>query len=188
MRTIRGKPEGWEMPYLPGALIIVPPESTRGKVDRLRRKHDSASAERVTAHITVAQPFRDQPGDEELKMVKQVLAQFEPFRLEYGPLRNFLPHPCIWFDVRPADKVLAIRKALHATGLFNTDLPFTRGFVPHMSITDGAPDAEETGRLFEKLKSKVRGGRFAVSRLVYTRPDWQTKFQVVESLPLGRKK
>jgi len=181
-----GKPEGWEIPFLPGALVVIPPESVRSRVDRLRRTYDPASADRVTAHVTLAQPFRAQPGQAELDTVRAVLGRFEPFRLRFGPLRNFLPCPCIWFEVRPADRVRELRAALHATGLFNTDLPYTHDFVPHMSVTDGAPGPEETAQLFEQLRRRVRGGSFVVDHVTYTRPDWQLRFQTVEELPLGR--
>ena len=180
------KPEGWEHPYLPGALIIVPPLDIRHRVNRLRRRYDPRSADTVGAHVTVAQPFRYEPGQAELARVRRVLAGFEPFTVTFGPLKNFLPYPCIWFDIRPAERVLAMRRALHSTGLFNTDLEYTDGFVPHMSITDGTPDADETLRIYSRLRGRVRGGRFRVDHLVYSRPDWRMQFRAVERLALGR--
>jgi 2'-5' RNA ligase len=180
------KPEGWEIPYLPGSLVILPPEPIRHRIGRMRRKYDSASAHRIPAHISVAQPFRQQPDKAALAQVQAVLVGFEPFGLEYGPLRNFLPYPCIWYEIRPADKIVEMRKALHATGLFNTDLPYTEGFIPHMSITDGAPGPEETQRIFNRIKSRVITGSFQVNSVVYTRPDWQFRFLAVTELRLGK--
>jgi 2'-5' RNA ligase len=180
------KPEGWERPYLPGALIIVPPADIRHRVNRLRRRYDPRSADTVGPHLTVAQPFRCDPDPAELARVRKVLVGFEPFTVTFGPLKNFLPYPCIWFDIQPAERVLAMRRALHSTGLFNTDLEYTEGFVPHMSITDGTPDAEETALIFNRIRNRVRGGRFRVDHLVYSRPDWRMKFHTVERLPLGR--
>ena len=181
-----GKPEGWERPFLPGILLVFPPDRTRAKVDRLRWKLDPDSAAKVPAHITVTQPFRDQPDDEAFARVRDVLAGFEPFEVKYGPLRNFLPCPCIWFRIEPTGMLVEMRRALHATGLFNTDLPHTDDFIPHMSVTDGKPCAEETEELFRDLRGKVRGGRFKVDRLAYTRPDWQLRFLTVAELPLGK--
>lgn len=183
-----GKPQGWEMPYMPGTMVIFPPGPIRRRVDRLRRKYDRRSADRVSAHVTVTQPFRTEPGKPELDLVNEVLGRFGPFALRFGPLRNFLPYPCIWFEIQPAEQVLAIRNALHTTGLFNTDLEYTEGFVPHMSITDGTPDPVETEQLFNRLKARVRGGEFAVDSLVYARPDWRVRFQPVKTLGLGAPK
>lgn len=181
-----GKPEGWELPFLPGALLVVPRGPLLARLNRLRRYHDLASAERSPAHITVCQPFRAQPGAEELARVRAVLAGFEPFEAELGPLRHFLPCPCIWLEVQPADMFLELRRALHATGLFNTDLNHTDDFIPHLSITDGKPDPETSAELYERLRRRVKGGRFAVDRVVYYRPDWQMHFLPVERIPLGR--
>ncbi len=181
-----GKPEGWQIPYLPGALVIMPPEPVLSRVNRLRRKYDARSARMIPAHITVAQPFRSQPGREELEIVQDVLARFLSFKLKYGPLHNFLPYPCIWYEVQPAEKVIELREALHAIGLFNTALPYTRGFTPHMSVTDGAPDSEDTERIYNRIRNRVRIGSFVVESLAYTRPDWEMVCRTVETIPLGR--
>lgn len=179
------KPEGWQIPYLPGALVILPPEPVRRRMERLRRKYDLESAQRIPPHVTVAQPFRQEPNRMALDQVQQVLARFEPLELSYGPLRNFLPYPCIWYEIQPADRILAMREALHSTGLFNTDLPYTEGFIPHLSITDGTPGPEETLRIFNRIRSRVKSGSFICDRLTYVRPDWQFRFLPVSELRLG---
>ena len=181
-----GKPAGWVTPYLAGALVILPPEPVRSRVNRMRRRYDPASADRIPAHVTVAQPFRRQPDAEAFRVAEQVLAGLEPFELTYGPLRTFLPYPCIWYDIQPAGSILAVRAALHATGLFNTDLPHTRGFIPHMSITDGHPGVEETERIFERVRHRVKRGSFPVEELAYTRPNSQMHFRTVRHLPFGQ--
>jgi 2'-5' RNA ligase len=183
--AVTGKPEGWVIPYLPGSLVILPPREVRERVNRLRRKYDPVSAWRIPPHITVTQPFRAEPGAAELALISRVLIDHQPVTLRFGPLRNFLPYPCIWFDVQPAEAVLALREELHRTGLFNTDLSYTDGFIPHMSITDGTPAAESTERLFRRVANRVRGGEFRVDELVYTRPDWQFRFLPVKSFDLG---
>jgi len=181
-----GKPEGWELPFLPGTLLAVPPEPLQSRLDRVRREHDPKSAERAPVHISICQPFREQPGREEMDRVRAVLAGFEPFTVELGELRNFLPYPCLWLEVQPAERILDLRRALHATGLFNTDLEHTDDFIPHLSITDGTPDPETSVELYEQLKGRVKGGKFRLERLIYSRPDWQMHFLPVEELPLGK--
>lgn len=175
------------IPYLPGALVILPPADVRARVNRLRRRHDPMSAWTIPPHVTVTQPFRIEPGAAELELVRQVVMRHEPLVLRYGPLRNFLPYPCIWFEIQPAAAILDLREDLHRTGLFNTDLPHTEDFVPHMSVTDGSPDAATTERLFRRMAGRVRGGRFRASEVVYTRPDWRFRFRPVIAFRLGRK-
>lgn len=186
MKPASRKPEGWEIPFRPGALVILPPDRVRYRIDRLRRKYDPAMAQRIPAHITVCQPFRFEPDHEAFRRVRGVLARFEPFTVSFGPLRTFLPYPCIWYEVQPVERLLELRRALHATGLFNTDLPRADDFIPHMSITDGSPDPEETLVLLKRLAPKVKAGRFPVKELVFMRPDWQMRFRTVALLSLGR--
>jgi 2'-5' RNA ligase len=181
-----GKPPGWRLPFLPGAIVILPPAEVRRRVDRLRRRYDPVSASLVPAHVTITQPFRSEPGAAELARLETIVSRFPAFTLRFGSLGSFLPYPCIWFKVEPFATIVALRRALHATGLFNTDLRFTRGFVPHMSITDGLPRAEEAERLFCRLAGRVKGGSFRVNELVYTRPDWTFKFLPVAELLLGK--
>ena len=183
-----GKPEGWDRPYLPGALVVLVPDDVRRKVDRLRRKYDPVSASLVPPHITITQPFRHEPGNAELALVGRVLMDHKPFALRYGPLRTFLPYPCMWYEVQPVAALLELRAALHETGLFNTDLSHTDDFVPHLSITDGTPDAATTERVFRRIRNRVGQGRFRVTELVYTRPDWQLRFQPARVFGLGRQK
>ncbi|MEO0082454.1 MAG: 2'-5' RNA ligase family protein [candidate division WOR-3 bacterium] len=180
------KPEGWEIPYLPGSLVILPPDPVRQRIGRLRRKYDSLSAQRIPPHITVAQPFRQDPDRTALEQVRQILVEFDPFEVRYGPIRNFLPYPCIWFEVQPADRIIALRNTLHATGLFNTDLPHTEDFIPHISITDGTPGPEETLRIYNRIRTRVKSGSFLVDRVAYVRPNWQLRFLTVTEIKLGK--
>jgi len=183
--TGTGKPEGWLIPYLPGALVVMPPKETQTRIGRLRRRYDPTSAQLIPAHVTVTQPFRNQPERRELGLIQKILRRFRPFRVQYGPLKTFLPYPCIWYEIQPAERLLGIRRELHATGLFNTDLPHTRDFTPHMSITDGSPGPKETERIYHRIKARVGQGSFVVTTLTYTRPDWQMRFKAIEHLSLG---
>jgi 2'-5' RNA ligase len=180
-----GKPEGWESPFLPGALVILPPARVQQRLNRLRRKYDPMSAWTIPAHITVTQPFRQEPDADALMLVELTVGRHRQMAMRFGPLRNFLPYPCIWFEVQPAETLLALRDDLHRSGLFNTDLPYTEGFVPHMSVTDGTPGPVETEELYRKLVNRVRGGDFPATEVVYTRPDWRFRFLPVRAFALG---
>jgi 2'-5' RNA ligase len=173
--------------YQYGTLLILPPPHVAAIVDELRERYDPASAAVCGAHITLTQPFAAEPGEAELMLVGDTLAGFEPFFIHWGPLATFLPYPCIYFAIQPREPVMQLRGALHGLGFFNLALPFSGDdFVPHMSITDGHPDAEETERIFEELHDTVPNGVFPCSEVVYSRPDELFRFQTIRIFSLGR--
>lgn len=180
----QGKPAGWQRPYLPGALVILPPAEIGRRVQRLRRKCDPESAWSVPPHITLTQPFRVEPDASALASVARIIGRARRFRIRYGPLGSFLPYPCVWYAIAPPRPLLSLRRKLHATGLFNTELPHTDDYVPHMSITDGAPAPDEAARLLQRLRGRVKCGDFDVVEVVYTRPDWRLRFRPVMAFRL----
>jgi hypothetical protein len=58
-------------------------------------------------------------------------------------------------------------------------------FVPHMSVTDGYPDAEQTKRIFEELRDVVPSGVFPCTEVVYSRPDGNFRFHTARVFPLS---
>lgn len=172
--------------YQYGTLLILPPPHEAAVVDELRERYDPASAAVAGAHITLTQPFVAEPGEDELASLGATIAGFEPFFIHWGPPATFLPYPCIYFDIRPADPIMRLRRALHELGLFNLALPFSGDdFIPHMSITDGSPDAKETERIFEELRDTAPSGVFPCSEVVYSRPDEQFRFSTARVFPLN---
>lgn len=172
--------------YQYGTLLILPPPHVAAIVDELRERYDPASAAVAGAHITLTQPFAAEPSEAELALVGETLAGFDPFFIHWGPLANFLPYPCIYFAIQPREPVMQLRGALHGLALFNTTLPFSGDdFVPHISITDGHPDADATARIFEELRDTVPNGVFPCSEVVYSRPDEQFRFQTLHTFSLA---
>jgi 2'-5' RNA ligase len=161
----------WQKVYTQGALVIWPPDQVGEVVNRLRHQYDPVSQSYCGAHITITQPFLRQPSSTEWDELCEVVSSFESFEMQYGPLNTFLPYPCIWFEIHPFELVLAIRQALHATGMFNLDLPHTDDFIPHMTITEGLSDIEVTEELFTKLRDEISGGTFICSDIAYIVPD-----------------
>lgn len=169
-----------------GTLVILPPPEVARVVDELRRRHDPRSADIIGAHITLTQPFLREPDAADLARIAAVVAEAEPFTIDWGPLNTFLPYPCIHFEVHPIEAVSRLRGALHALGLFNVALPFSGDdFIPHMTITEGYLDAAETRRLFDELRNSAPSGTFPCTTVTYSAPDRDFRFQPRASFPLG---
>lgn len=178
--------EEWQKAYRSGMLVIWPPDEVRTIVNQLRQRYDPASQAICEAHITVTQPFLREPNRHEWSRINGVLQRFSPFEISYGPLNSFLPYPCIWYEIHPAEKVLELRDSLHQAALFNLEREFTTGFIPHMTITEGLSGPEVDEALLQHLQGLVESGSFPCEDLAYIVPNERFEFKVANSLPLGR--
>jgi 2'-5' RNA ligase len=176
----------WQKVYTYGTIVLWPPEPVRDIVNRLRHEYDPVSQSFCGAHITLTQPFLRQPSSNEWDKLSEVVSGFESFEIRYGPINTFLPYPCIWYEIHPLELVLAIRQALHATGMFNLDLPHIDDFIPHMTITEGQSDLKVTEDLFRKLRDQISGGRFICSEIALIVPDHHFHFGIQRRLPLRK--
>ena len=170
--------------YRYGTLVILPPSNIREAIDKLRKQYDPASQMIFGAHITLTQPFLNCLSVIGLEQLQATAARFKPFLINYGPLNNFLPYPCIYYEVHPTEKILEIRRAMHRTGLFDLSAPHTDDFVPHMSITDGQPDPSRTQEIFRELQKTTVGDSFECSEISLINPDPYFHFKVIHKLPL----
>ncbi len=177
----------WQKVYKYGTLVIWPPDRVGEVVNRLRHQYDPVSQSFCGAHITLTQPFLRQPSSNEWVELCEVVSSFESFEIQYGPIHTFLPYPCIWFEIHPSELVLVIRQALHATGMFNLDLPHTEDFIPHMTVTEGQSDIDVTEELYTKLRDEISGGSFICPDIAYIVPDRVFHFGIQRRLPLGKK-
>ena len=175
----------WGKRFQPGLFIIQPPEDVSLLVNAQRKACDPLSRSYIGAHITVTQPLSRTPSDSEWDLIEQILGNMQPFVIHYGPLKSFLPYPCIWYDVQPAERVLAIREALHQTGFFNLDEGYIDDFIPHMTITEGQSGPEVTKELLEKLQKESQPGSFLCEELVFSVPDQNFYFSPSKRISLG---
>ncbi|MEO0424270.1 MAG: 2'-5' RNA ligase family protein [Pseudomonadota bacterium] len=174
----------WQRAYRFGTLVIRPPARVRAVVDRWRARYDPVSQGYVDTHITLTQPFRQEPTPQALQQITELLRSQRQFDIRYGPLRHFLPDPVLWLEVQPARRVIALRKALHETGLFDLSQPHTEGFVPHMSITEGLSSPQADEALFRQLREQAPAGSFSCRSVTYLRPDARFQFRKVRMFRL----
>lgn len=174
----------WQLDYLHGLFVIWPPDEVRQAVNRLRQQYDPVSQTTIEAHITLTQPFLIPPGDEEWARLAQIVAGFAPFEISYGPVETFFPSPVIYLAIQPRAKVLALRGALHETGLFDLTLPYTEGFVPHMTIAEGRSDKAVDELMLAEVQSQAPQGAFLLSEIVCMTPDERFHFEISHRLNL----
>jgi len=176
----------WQEDFRPGTLVILPPARIRRTVDQLREECDPVSHAWYGTHITLTQPFVNPPQEDDWTRLAQVAAGFDAFQIDYGPLRSFLPYPCIWYEIQPKDRVIAIRTALHDTGLFNLALPHTDDSIPHMTITEGRPGRKVDENLLAELRNRTSEGSFLCAEVTYFLPDAGFHFSAQRTLALRR--
>lgn len=177
----------WQKAYRFGTMVIWPPDEVRAVVNGLRQEYDPASQAICEAHITLTQPLLRALTCQEWAEIARIAASFDLFEITYGPLSSFLPYPCIWYEVHPREKVLEVREALHRTGFFDLDRPYTANFIPHMTITEGqtpsGPPVDEA--LLESLRGRIESGSFRCKDVATIAPDETFHFEVVNRVRLG---
>ncbi len=176
--------EEWQKVYQHGTIVILPPDEIRNVVNGQRETYDPVTASFCEAHITLTQPLLNPLSDTEWGNIQDMLRRFPAFEIQYGPIKSFLPYPCIWYEIQPADKILALRNALHQTGYFNLSLKHTDDFIPHMSITEGLSGPPVDEELLTILQEQSSQGSFICQDAVHIVPDESFCFGVVKRLPL----
>ncbi|MFX0043440.1 MAG: 2'-5' RNA ligase family protein [Candidatus Hodarchaeota archaeon] len=175
----------WQKVYRFGTIVIWPPDAVREMVNAQREIYDPVSQSYCESHITVTQPLRNSLTNNEWDDILDMLKIHKAFKITYGPLNSFLPYPCIWYEIRPQEKVLDIRRSLHDTGYFNLTLPHTEDFIPHMTITEGRSGPPVDSALLEILNNESEQGTFLCEALAYIVPNKDFRFEVIKTLPLG---
>ncbi len=175
----------WQKPYVHGTFVIWPPDPVRATVNQLRQSYDPVSQAICEAHITLTQPFLNTPTEGEWETLAGITSGLAPVEIAYGPLNAFFPNPVIYYEIQPVERLLEMRHLMHATGLFNLKLPYTKGFVPHMTVTESMSGMTADQELLEALSRRVVAGTFTFAHLSYIVPDASFKFHVARQLALG---
>ena len=177
--------EDWQRQYEFGTIVIWPPNEIRQTVNSQRAEYDPVSQAHCQAHISVTQPLSRWLDGEEWHQVSELILRHEFFEIHYGPVNSFLPYPCIWYEIRPSQKILEIRSALHLTGFFNLAIPHPQNFIPHMTITEGFSGPAVDQALLERIRSESTSGSFLCEELAYIIPNEEFRFEVAGTLPLS---
>ena len=178
----------WKNLYRPGTLTIWPHGAIADTANRLRATYDPVSQANCPAHITLTQPFLSPPDDHVLSTLVDIAADTAPFEICAGPIQRFGKSNVLKFDINPKGPILDLRHRLHDTGCFNLSLPFTEGFIPHMTISEYGPiQGESVTELAEELNKTTPTGRFVCSAFAFIVPDSNFVFSEQRRFHLGRK-
>lgn len=175
----------WMKDYRFGTLALIPDGSLRETVDQLRQEYDPESAQTSMAHITLTQPFAKAPAEEELTQIYSLIAEFAKFKTTIGPAITSPKKKLLWLDVGMKEEVLALREVLHATGLFRTDLPLTKGFIPHMTISEVSRDPAEVTEINAVLNERYQPWPMNIESVAWIIPSDNFVFGEHMSFPLG---
>jgi hypothetical protein len=174
----------WQHDYEFGAFYVFPPPEILAMVDKLRSQYDSTSAGYCCGHISLSRPLGAPLTGNQLDEIHKVAASVSSFRVEYGPLITYPPHPGVCFDVRPDERFQELRGKLHATSAF-AGLTYSRDSIPaHMTIAEFGYTWEQSEALRKSLDGKVPKGEFLCDAIEYAVPNENFYFERKLKVPL----
>jgi 2'-5' RNA ligase len=165
-----------------GTLVFLPSGDLRQTGDLLRERFDPVSAKTCAAHITLTQPFRATPNEERLAAL---IAGFKRFEATAGPFVSSPNQKLLWLDIQPAPNILALRDRLHETEMFRTDLPLTRGFIPHLTLSEEPREPAQVAQILTELNSKYPPWKFQFDTVSWIVPEGNFVFREVGRFELG---
>lgn len=168
--------KNWMKDFRFGTLVFVPSNDLKLIVDGLRNEYDPISAKTSMAHVTLTQPFAKAPLKEEIEAIQNIVCSFNKFDIEVGPATTSPNKRLLWLDITPKNSILALRENLHGTGLFRTDLPLTKGFIPHMTISEAGREPVDVDAINSDLNSKYRPWKNLFSSVVWIIPNEEFVF------------
>jgi len=163
--------QSWMKDFRFGTLVFIPTGDLRQTADVLREQFDPTSARTSAAHITLTQPLATAPTDADLEQIEQVISSLTRFNIQIGPATTSPNKKLLWLDVNPKDPILALRENLHRESFFRTDLPLTKGFIPHLTISELPRDDKEVIAINKDLNSKISTWNILFSSVVWIVPD-----------------
>ncbi|RYZ71336.1 MAG: 2'-5' RNA ligase family protein [Proteobacteria bacterium] len=177
--------EDWMKDFRFGGLIFVPSDGLYEKAGSLRVLYDPDSARTSPPHLTITQPFTSAPTDADLARVRQSIRSHSAFQIQIGPGVASPNGKMIWLDAKPSQPLVELRESLHALGLFRTDLPFTRGFIPHLTLSEKPRPSEEVVQALETVERVFDPELCLIDRIIWSTPDEHFFFQEREVFRLG---
>ena len=173
--------------YKHGTFVIWPSGKIRKIVSGLRKMYDPKSQKICGPHIFLTQPFKIKPGEATWKKIDKIAKGFSKFKITVGPVEQFGSSYVIKFNIQPRKRIVELRNRLHKLGFFNTDLPYTKGFIPHMTVSEGALRGDKkVKKVISGLNKKLKKMRFECSEITYIVPNKKFHFNVKRRIKLKR--
>lgn len=160
-----------------GTLVFIPTTDLRSIVDELRREYDPQSAQTSMVHVTLTQPLSKALSKEDVDNIERIIFSTRRFDIQVGPAITSPNKKLLWLDIAPKEPILALRETLHETGLFRIDLPLTKGFIPHMTISEAGREPENVQSINTTLNSKFKSWNILFSSVAWIIPDAKFTFK-----------
>ncbi|MBK8151430.1 MAG: 2'-5' RNA ligase family protein [Acidobacteria bacterium] len=175
----------WQHDYQFGAFYVIPPKEVLAIVDELRARHDPTSASYCCGHISLSRPLKSVLTDDQLDELRLSMSNFPSFKVRYGPLITYPPHPGVCFDIQPNDKFIELKDRVHSTSAF-TGFTYRRDSIPaHMTIAEFGYTWEQSEDLRKDLENKVPSGEFLCDCIEYAVPNNEFFFERKLKVALG---
>jgi 2'-5' RNA ligase len=176
--------DSWMQDFRYGTLAFVPGGELRAVIDELRQRFDPESARTSMAHATLTQPFAEAPSDTQLESVRSLIANAGLVAGQVGPAVTSPNKKLLWFDVLPKEPLVGLRDQLHQTALFRTDLPLTKGFIPHMTISERPRPPEEVSTILTELNQRHGPWPTSFEAVAWIVPNEDFIFEIRELFPM----
>jgi GrpB-like predicted nucleotidyltransferase (UPF0157 family)/2'-5' RNA ligase len=168
----------WMKDFRYGTLVFIPSGELLKTGDQLRSQYDPKSAKFCASHITITQPFTKAPTPDDLLLIEIALQKSASFEIQVGPATTSPNKRLIWLDVNPKPLILSLRDVLHETELFRTDLPLTRGFIPHLTISETGHEPEDVSAIISGLNAKLIGWSVRFESIMWIVPNDDFVFEI----------
>ncbi|MCP4375866.1 MAG: 2'-5' RNA ligase family protein [bacterium] len=165
----------WKDNYRFGTLMLMPPGDISDIVDNLRARYDPESHRTCVAHVSLTQPLLDQVTGAHIETMRDVAGKMRSFEIQYGPV-GLLGSTCVIYKIKPSERVILLRNKFHEIGLFNLSLPYTDGFIPHMTISEGG--IQDVENVLPILNSEHSIGSFTCKEVFHLVPNRDFIFEV----------
>lgn len=176
--------EPWQEEYRHGAFYIFPPAEVARVIDPLRRRYDPASAAISDAHVSLSEPLRRPPTDQQLDELRAALSTAAPFPVTFGPLTQIGPHPGVVLALSPPEPFIALRSLVHSTSLFDGQPTPRAHRPPHVTVAEFISH-DEASTLLAELGPRGISGTFLCDRVTYAVPSPSFFFEPVVAIRLG---
>lgn len=177
--------EKWQQEYRFGVLLLFPPDPFLTQVNALRDRYDPQSQATCAAHISLTIPLPRPISEAQWRELESIASAIEPFRLQVGPLMNYLPHPGVCLAIAPQDVLDGLRATLESASVFAGASVRSYPFSAHMTIAEFIT-IEQTAALMDELKSIAPIGAFVCTDIAYAVPDADFHFSARRRLGLVR--
>jgi len=168
--------EDWKRDFRFGVLLIIPPDPPLSAVNALRARYAWSQGSECDAHISITVPLPRALCPSDWAELEAIAGAIEPIRMQYGPLRDYLPAAGgVVLRIEPQDRLAHLLAELESAPCFTGARPRPYPFSAHMTIAE-ILSVDQTLALMEELREEAPQGTFVCDHVSYAVPDAGFRF------------